>query len=652
MALLRRAALVACWVVLGCGRGSLDGEFLDGVGGSPADGGTNTGGTGGLGIGGSPGGSGGIGGAGGIGGTGGVGGSGGSGGTGGAGGSCGGNQDCVSADPCEVARCAFGICLFSIRDRDGDGFTDALCGGPDCNDLNVVVYPGSAEVCTDGSDNDCNGVADCFDPACGANCGCVPSPGGEDCDNGLDDDCDGTSDCNDTECIGTPVCGCRPEICDNGADDDCDGFVDCADSNCATTQACVCQGTFEDCANRVDDDCDGLVDCADPNCATSGNCGCTSPTAENCANGRDDDCDGLIDCGDPNCFANAACQTCRPEVCSGGLDEDCDGAIDCADPSCALSPECPATIEVCNNSRDDDFDGRIDCLDDDCANTPLCRAIQGTCATARRIDGLGSYQFTGETYGQVSNYSGTCGGAAGEDLFWFVLNAPARAHFDTVGSNFDTVLYLRKGSCELGEELDCDDDGGGWATSSALDFDLLPAGTYFVVVDGLTIDPIFGANEGEYVLSVELDVPSENCTDGRDNDGDVYADCADPDCAGAPSCVGCAGGAAPTAEFGIARCTDGIDNDCDGNADCDDDDCTASESVPVECCNGIEESGNNILDDFACRCRSDADCPVGQLCYTSTTGTCGLPCNFFFGNICPFLAPGSSCNVTTRQCEF
>ena len=47
-----------------------------------------------------------------------------------------------------------------VRDRDGDGFTDALCGGPDCNDLNVVVYPGSAEVCTDGSDNDCNGVVD------------------------------------------------------------------------------------------------------------------------------------------------------------------------------------------------------------------------------------------------------------------------------------------------------------------------------------------------------------------------------------------------------------------------------------------------------------------------------------------------------------
>lgn len=655
MSRLRFTLLAVVTALAGCGRGEIEmfGPYGasgggssggDSSGGNAGSGGFGAGGTGGFGAGGTGGfGTGGF-----------TGGSGGgpSGGSGGTGGSCNDDDDCRPIDACLVGSCSFGSCVTSTRDRDDDGFTDALCGGSDCNDTNPSAFPGAFENCVDGSDNDCNGVTDCFDPACsGGPCGCSPAPF-EDCDNGVDDDCNQAVDCNDPRCVGSPVCGCSTEICQNGADDDCDGLLDCADPSCSNTAACQCATTTEACQNDSDDDCDGLVDCTDPDCQFTSSCLCLVPSPENCADGRDNDCDGLVDCGDPHCFTNAACNSCTREICSGGIDEDCDGRIDCADPSCALDPACPTVAEECNNQRDDDFDGQTDCDDSDCVGAPVCVDRQNTCLTARWIAGSGSFTFTGDTTGQSSNFTGTCGGAAGEAVFRLVLNEPLHVALDTIGTSFDSVLYVRSGSCEFGREIGCDDDSGGVAWSSALDFPLLQPGTYFIFVDGLTVDVFGGPNEGPYTLHVSLTPPSEDCDNGVDDDGDVTADCADPECTNVGACANCRGGLPPVAEFGTDACTNGVDDDCDGTIDCDDDDCSASPDNPTECCNGLDENGNDIPDDFNCRCRSSADCPSGQICYTSTTDTCGIPCDQFFGQICPFVAPGSQCNLATHQCEF
>ncbi|NLH51022.1 MAG: hypothetical protein GX444_20795 [Myxococcales bacterium] len=45
-------------------------------------------------------------------------------------------------------------------DADGDGFTDATCGGEDCNDADDTIYPGAEDVCGDSIDQDCDDVAD------------------------------------------------------------------------------------------------------------------------------------------------------------------------------------------------------------------------------------------------------------------------------------------------------------------------------------------------------------------------------------------------------------------------------------------------------------------------------------------------------------
>ncbi|MSP24030.1 MAG: hypothetical protein EXR75_02475 [Myxococcales bacterium] len=586
---------------------------------------------------------------------------GGSGGTGGAV-PCVLDADCDDGDFCTTNTCDGASCSVAFKDADADGVVDLACGGGDCNDLNPNVHPGLAENCTDAADNDCNGVADCFDPACALapKCGCVPLPSGENCTNGKDEDCDTTVDCNDADCIGTPACGCAANElgnCADGIDDDCDGPTDCADSDCFGEAICQCQSQPEICGNSADEDCDLLIDCADKDCQGTSSCLCFPPgVPETCANATDDDCDKKVDCGDPDCAASVSCKSCMQEICDNGKDDDCDNAIDCADDACAFAAVCQPTQEKCNNSLDDDNDGLVDCADPECAANPTCAALQEYCNTAKLISATG--KFTGDTTGYDGENMGACGGGAGEAVFYFVLSQPARVHLDSKGTSFDSVLYVRHGACKAGPELVCDDDSGGQQWAASIDFTILYPGTYFVFLDGFTIDPNFGPNEGPFVLNVEIEPnPQETsvarCSDKIDNDGDVYVDCADPGCKTVGSCLLCDKGQAPAAEFGVAKCTDLRDNDCDGLTDGADSDCDASPfASALEDCDGTDDNDNGVIDDFSCRCASDGDCLPGELCYTHTIHSCGVPCSQFFGNICPAIEVGTGCSMATNQCEF
>ncbi|HJS53104.1 MAG TPA: MopE-related protein, partial [Chitinophagaceae bacterium] len=155
-------------------------------------------------------------------------------------------------------------------DFDGDGYGNGasgvaeacvapagyVAGNGDCDDNNNAVHPGSAEVCGNGIDDDCDGQTD---EACG-------SP---------DNDSDGYTtvqgDCNDSNATIHPG---ATEICGNSIDDDCDGQVDegcvnpdndgdgytTAQGDCNDNSAAIHPGAAETCSNSIDDDCDGQVD--------------------------------------------------------------------------------------------------------------------------------------------------------------------------------------------------------------------------------------------------------------------------------------------------------------------------------------------------------------------------------------------------------
>ncbi len=73
-------------------------------------------------------------------------------------------------DPCyayygEVEDYTITVAGTVCPDADGDGFTDADCGGTDCNDADGAINPGAAEVCEGGEvDEDCDGLVNSDDP--------------------------------------------------------------------------------------------------------------------------------------------------------------------------------------------------------------------------------------------------------------------------------------------------------------------------------------------------------------------------------------------------------------------------------------------------------------------------------------------------------
>jgi hypothetical protein len=273
------------------------------------------------------------------------------------------------------------------KDNDCDGLVD--CQDPDCGGLNCSPFgltcnattktcsicPGSQNVettCSDGIDNDCNGLIDCKDTNCqpsasapGKSCGsfgkaCTSLNGGTcecsgnggapqavetSCGDGFDNDCNGKIDCEDSACSGKScdragsvgklctagVCTCPGgsfEICNDGIDNDCNGKIDCQDTACqpsGTTPGSFCDGN----GNRCSAPTTGVAS----SCSVcSGNGGTAEARETSCSDGKDNDCDGLIDCADSDCLGRA-CSAVNPAYVCVAVG----GSVTCADPTSQYS---------------------------------------------------------------------------------------------------------------------------------------------------------------------------------------------------------------------------------------------------------------------------------------------------------------------------
>lgn len=151
-----------------------------------------------------------------------------------------------------------------------------------------VEFVGENEpaTCSDGRDNDADGMLDCDDPDCEGlwMCSLERENTPTRCADGVDNDDDGWTDCEDAACIGLDQCEEMGDVqCSNGADDDFDGYEDCSDASCVGALPCLPLPP-ELCGNMLDDDMDGAADCMDPDCSGDPSCaGAPALMPGNCA---------------------------------------------------------------------------------------------------------------------------------------------------------------------------------------------------------------------------------------------------------------------------------------------------------------------------------------------------------------------------------
>jgi len=142
------------------------------------------------------------------------------------------------------------------------------------------------------------------------------------CSDGLDNDEDGLTDCDDIDCLDIACCGktgdeTTDEACSDGCDNDGNGYIDCKDWNCTKYSPWVtaCKSEQKEpednpaaCSDGLDNDWNGYFDCDDFSCSKSDDVPFCEGNDITCSDGIDNDGDGYVDCKDWSCADAAVCQ--------------------------------------------------------------------------------------------------------------------------------------------------------------------------------------------------------------------------------------------------------------------------------------------------------------------------------------------------------
>jgi len=292
-----------------------------------------------------------------------------------------------------LGSCTSGSCDYVARKQcyNGEWYSSSYCGDGFCgNDIYSQAYcfcdPNDAESsetdCTDGLDNDCDGLVDSGDDECEGSCFsgqtqiCGDKAGVGICTAG-------TETCSESGIWGTCVdyyAGNETETnCTDLLDDDCDDFVDGLDTDCggtSTMSGSCTPGETIDCGSNVGSCTAGTQYCTDSGYWSICYGSSYGATGDEECNGEDDDCDGEVDegcscvqgevqiCGTGVGLCEQGEQTCEAgvwgdclggvepftEVCTDGLDNDCDGKIDGDDENCG-GGETPIVNPVINETE-------------------------------------------------------------------------------------------------------------------------------------------------------------------------------------------------------------------------------------------------------------------------------------------------------------
>ncbi len=501
----------------------------------------------------------------------------------------------------------------------------------DCNDSDININPGATEICGNGIDEDCSGVADLCAVVCGD--GTCDVAAGEcsvcaaDCstETGC---CNNNGTCeageNSTNCPGDcPACW----------DNDGDGHADesCGGDDCDDSDNTIYPGATEVCDDK-DNDCriatpDGSGEFPTPlNSKQQGVCSgslqaCLSGTwtdnyggipgyeavESSCTDGLDNDCDGNIDGSDSDCAA-----VCDADG-DGALNSVCGGS-DCNDADSLIYP---GATEICDG-KDNDCDGSTP--DGSGETAPLNTKQANICAGSRKTCSGGGWV---DDYSSVTNYETTessCADTLDNDCDGAVdfADSDCTAGCDEDGdSHFKTSCggddcndnpatggrFMFPGNTNItcdgldndcdggGDDLEgCDDDLDGYCDAGMQMYNSNSAcpNTPFLA-DGQTGDD---CNDNLATGGASIHPGATEICDGIDNDCDgaidegFTAENCEFVCTGggftwlnlgAPyNCCGNDTGEAGPYEATESSCADGHDNDCDGKIDCSDSDCSGS----------------------------------------------------------------------------
>ncbi|MGE3164388.1 MAG: proprotein convertase P-domain-containing protein [Planctomycetota bacterium] len=350
----------------------------------------------------------------------------------------------------------------------------------------------------------------------------------ESCTNGIDDDLDGLVDCFDVADCPTGVAPCiEAGNCADGIDNDTDGLIDCNDGNCAGDVACLVGGN-DFCGGALPVLC-GEVVMGDTSLATAEpwpTCGTTSGTGggvwyQFAGNG---DQVTLTTCSVGTAYDTKIrvwSGSCAAPVCVAGDDDD---------PTCAVNGlhstvsflttvgetyfilvhgfganqglfEMTVTcltpgVEDCMNGLDDDLDGLVDCADPDCVAFPACAppANDECVGATAAVLGANAISNVNATDSAEPPPVGPCNvfGDNSDDVWYSFTAMTTAAHLiDTCDpAGWDTDLTIYEGSCGALVEVACNGDGVGLvgcqAFYSALSAPLTSGVTYLIRVGSFT----------------------------------------------------------------------------------------------------------------------------------------------------------------------
>ena len=144
------------------------------------------------------------------------------------------------------------------------------------------------------------------------------------------------------------------------------------------------------------------------------------------------------------------------------------------------------------------------------------RCVAGLCPPGH-IATLG--EQTGFTEGSNEMNTSLCAGGGGpEATYLFTADNDGHYVFDTVGSTFDTVLYLRSECASEASEIACNDDHVDLQSQTGT---FIAAGDSVVVV----VDGYSGGNSGDFTLNVTWNDPGA-CGDDEYEENDTFGSAA------------------------------------------------------------------------------------------------------------------------------